>query len=1587
MAGPLTPVTSTLINANTSSTGHRTLKELDDTAALKNSSVPHFRNLAQNLRNGSEIRIPGVTTDAEDVAGLQGRIRLQRTQSIKTGSRNWMDNQRKNIQAYEYLCHIGEAKEWLEACIGEPIPPVVQLEERLRDGVILAQLTKVFAPNLVKKIFRAPKLQWLHSNNIHIFFKFLEEVDMPDLFRFEFTDLYDKKNIPKVIYCIHALAFILSSSGLAPEIGDLVGKLEFTEDEIRDTQRGLDAAGINLPNFKTMSRHFEDGSQAAQAPQPEPEQVPRETEDERVDRELGEASGDIVALQAVINGAIARSSLRALMEDMMDSSSQTVTIQSHIRANMARAKLAAKFETLNSDGNSIVNLQSLIRGQTVRSIVDVILKELKQNTPLYVLIQSTIRGNRVRARINSISNQNDRLAFAKNVQSISRKYLVQQRLTAQQKSLNSQSRYVTRFQARARGYLVRKQVDDHDNVLSRHTRSVIDLQSHARKYLYNTKAKTTNRKIEYTESAVTLLQACVRGCLARRKLDQTMVELHSDPNTTQLEKLQAISRGKMLRRDFYKKGLLLESCHKELDDLKSRIRGSMIRATLMADNLDLVQCEERLPQLQAIIRRFLLKNRIISTIDDLKSALSVIVQLQSEARGSSVRDRINADHEEILQNEEGLIELQSRVRGMLGRFHYYRDLRAIDESEGVSVVPLQSLIRASFVRDWRLRIIGQISKHTDDIIELQSIIRGATVRVDIRTFEEELADEEFDSILRLQCLTRGYLVRKRFNERKNHFEKNMNQIIKIQSFVRAKQQADAYKALTTGKNPPLATVKNFVHLLTDNDLDFEEEVEYEKMRKQVVEEVHQNEQLEQFIDQLDVKIALLVKNKITLDEVIKHQRGAMPKTVITSSDPFDLRSLNKTSRRRLELYQGIFFVLQTQPVYLCNLFVALQTMPRVTEMEIKTVEGVVMILYEYAQRKREEFFFLKLLSKSMTESAQSYESPAEYVKSHNMWARLFTNYVRGAEERQFLNELLSPIVESVVSEEDFDLESDPLTIYHASINNEEMRTGMKSSREHNVVVDVAIKDPETRATYIKNLQFLREYALEFLSTLTESVESMPYGIRYFCRTVFELLQKHYTFESEDRLLSVVANVLYHRYMNGAIVAPDMFGIYAVPLNQLQKKNLSQIARIITQIASGRLFNEDNVFLQPLNLNLTTYITQMRDTIRQIIDIPDPEVHFDMDEYDDLTAPQRPTLHMKTSDIHSLHSIITSYIEMIAPELQDPLRAAVKELGPLPSNSNEILNIARLTEVKLDLNPSFISVEDRDAEVNSLFMAAKRCVLYIIRVQSGSNLLEVLIKPVTEDDERKYKAILEEEKASKAEVTYSSANALGDLSLLHYRDLKVIALEKIIELENLGKITRKNHFQDLLNAIANDIRTKRNRRIQRQKELEGAKQTLKHLADKESYLQTKLKSYNDYIEHSMSTLQAKKGKRRNIMPFTKQFFHMRELQKSGRVPKFGSFKYSAAKLLEKGVLIDLSGFSDRQYEKIDFTFSSDQIGVFFVEASQGSITLPGGTVDLTLDELLEKQFNNHQTLKLFDDMATFNTNLLLHLIFKKFYRDG
>lgn len=144
----------------------------------------------------------------EDVTGLPNRMRLSRnhpapkTAATKFTIGLWADVQRHLLQAYEYLCHVGEAQQWIEGCLQEELPfGIVEMDEGLRNGVVLAKLARIWEGEaLVRRIFEVsslkqrvnrvsltlgssqhPKLQYKHSDNINYFFVFVRRQGLPEV--------------------------------------------------------------------------------------------------------------------------------------------------------------------------------------------------------------------------------------------------------------------------------------------------------------------------------------------------------------------------------------------------------------------------------------------------------------------------------------------------------------------------------------------------------------------------------------------------------------------------------------------------------------------------------------------------------------------------------------------------------------------------------------------------------------------------------------------------------------------------------------------------------------------------------------------------------------------------------------------------------------------------------------------------------------------------------------------------------------------------------------------------------------------------------------------------------------------------------------------------------------------------------------------------------------------------------------------------------------------------------------------------------------------------------------------------------------
>lgn len=1126
--------------------------------------------------------------------------------------------------------------------------------------------------------------------------------------------------------------------------------------------------------------------------------------------------------------------------------------------------------------------------------------------------------------------------------------------------------------------------DGLNRLLTACTSDVVQLQAYARGAILRQRILAELRKLEDIEASTLRLQSQARGFLIRKQYYDN-AHTYREINLWTIQ-LQTYARSSMVRRLNSARCENLKAKDEIITRVQTAIRGKMTRTKLRRelDAIRQVSSDGAVSALQAGMRGTLSRKAYKSLQHILTKQEKNMVACQTLARGCLARTRCRQTRADLGSNEAIVVHLQSASRACLAR-RRFKHLQSCLIKLSQNHSSLQAIARGYLMRS-KLRAFRTVLElETDCVIDLQALCRFLLVRMEYNGKLIALAEDEW-SIVQLQAASRGALKRRTFRANLQHYKHNMARVVKVQSFIRARQQGAAYKSLTIGRDPPVSTIKNFVHLLNDSNFDFEEEVAMEQVRKQIVQSVRQNEAAEEHIEQMDIKIALLVKQAIKIDEVIQHQRKMDKGLALVASDsnPFDLKAMNKQARRQLEHYQKFFYILQTQPVYLARLFNRLQ-ISGLPEKQTKSLETFVMVLYGYAQKKREEYYLVKLIRSSIIKEISRCQGISQFIQQSHFWSKLLSNYTKGVKESRCLRDLLSPFLNKILGDDFLDLESDPLLIYQGITNDEELRTGRESRRPRDVTQEYAIQDPDTRVMFIKHLRDLRDLTESFINLIENSPAKIPFGVRYIARESYRAMAERLNDETPENLNLLVGHLVYSRYLNSALIAPDQCGIVEGNIGPLHRRNLAEVAKMLSQISAGRLF-EDGSYLQPLNEFIAKSIIRMGAIFQQILEVPDAEDYYNITELDDVIATKKPILYIKAVDILAIHSLVFQEQTHLAPEADDPLHEVLQGLGAPPVRAEDmtIMSISN-SEIALTLDPKAIDVDDPEADERALFMQTKRYLLYIIRVQSGPSLIDILVEPVTEEDEYRWLEILREERASQATATPAAYGATGylDISQMSYPVLKRECLENIVKLERLGWISRENQYQELLNRIADDIRSQNRRRIERQHELRSAQSTLNELTNKRRYLDGQLKSYNDYIEQAMMSLQSKKGKKKSILPFTKQYFHMRDLQKSGKVPKFGSKKYSASKLYDKGILVSI--LNERPpFDKIDLAISSDRIGAFSIESSYAGTPVPGAQATLLLDELLQAQYSKIDTIDIFDAQIKLRVSPLLNLLFKNFF---
>uniref|UniRef100_A0A9L0S882 IQ motif containing GTPase activating protein 3 n=1 Tax=Equus caballus TaxID=9796 RepID=A0A9L0S882_HORSE len=1540
-----------------------------------------------------------------------------------------MDEQRRQNVAYQYLCRLEEAKRWMEACLKEELPSPVELEESLRNGVLLAKLGHCFAPSVVplKKIYdveqlryQATGLHFRHTDNINFWLSAIAHIGLPSTFFPETTDIYDKKNMPRVVYCIHALSLFLFRLGLAPQIHDLYGKVKFTAEELSNMASELAKYGLQLPAFSKIGGILanelsvdeaavhaavlaineavergvvEDTLAALQNPSAllenlrEPlaaiyqellAQAKMEKAANARNRDDGESQDiyDRYLTQAEIQGnvnhvnvhgalevvddALERQSPEALLEALRDpalalrgvrrdfadwyldqlSSDREQKAQElglvellekeEVQAGVAAANMKGDQEQAMLQAVQRIN-RAIQRGVAADTVKELMCPEA-QLPPVYPFASAVYQQELAVLQRQQQGELGQEELFVA-VEMLSAVVLINQALEARDASgfwsnlVNPATGLAEVEGENAQRYfdaLVKlRQVCGVDGTFL----SWNDLQATVSQVNAQVQEETDqvlalsliNEALdqgspEKTLSALLLpaaglddvsLPVAPRYHLLLVAAKRQKAQVTGDPGAVLwLEEIrQEVVRANQDTNTAQRMALGVAAINQAIKEGKAAQTERVLRNPTVALRGVVPDCATGYQRVleSAMAKKPRPGDAAYWVQHDMKDGTTYYFHLQT-FQGTWERPpgcRLNTSH---LTREE----IQSAVTKVTTA----HDHQQLWKANVGFVIQLQARLRGFLVRQKFAEHSHFLRTWLPAVIKIQAHWRGYRQR---KLYLERLQyfKANVDAIIKIQAWARMWAAQRRYQRRLDYFQKNVNSVVKIQAFFRARKAQDDYRMLVHVRHPPLSVVRRFAHLLNQSQQDFLAEADLLKLQEEVVRKIRSNQQLEQDLNLMDIKIGLLVKNRITLQEVVSHCKKLTKKNKEQLSDMMvldkqkGLKSLSKEKRQKLEAYQHLFYLLQTQPIYLAKLIFQ---MPQ--NKTTKFMESVIFSLYNYASNRREAYLLLQLFKTALQEEIKSkVEQPQDMVTGNPTVVRLVVRFYRNGRGQSALQEILGKVIQDVLEDKTLSVHTDPVHIYKSWINQTEAQTGQRSHLPYDVTPEQALSHPEVQRRLDISLRNLLTMTDKFLVAIISSVDQIPYGMRYVAKVLKTTLAEKFPDATENEVYKVVGNLLYYRFLNPAVVAPDAFDIVAMAaggaLAPPQRHALGAVAQLLQHAAAGKAFSGESQHLRVLNDYLEETHLKFRRFICRACQVPEPEERFSVDEYSDMVAVAKPMVYITVGELINTHRLLLEHQDWIAPDHRDPLHELLEDLGELPTVRDLIgeniaadgnTDLSKL-EVSLTLTNKFEGLETDadDASARSLLLSTKQMLADIMQFHPGDSLKEILSLSASREQ---------------------------------------------------------------------DIRNQHRHRQRRKAELVKLQTTFQGLSAKTTFYEEQGDYYSQYIRACLG----------HLAPSSKS---------SGKGKKQPSLHYTAAQLLEKGVLVEIEDLPTSHFRNVIFDITpGDEAGKFEVNAKFLGVDME--RFQLHYQDLLQLQYEGVAVMKLFNK-AKVNVNLLIFLLNKKFLR--
>ncbi|KAL9126410.1 MAG: hypothetical protein Q9217_004538 [Psora testacea] len=721
----------------------------------------------------------------------------------------------------------------------------------------------------------------------------------------------------------------------------------------------------------------------------------------------------------------------------------------------------------------------------------------------------------------------------------------------------------------------------------------------------------------------------------------------------------------------------------------------------------------------------------------------------------------------------------------------------------------------------------------------------------------------------------------------------------------------------------------------DNDLEIEDDLARAQKaqrdyKAKISSQSKKNFVLEKDVRYLDSRIALLIQNRMALEEqneVASHLE-----------DGADLQEGFFPNDEKTQKYGNLFFLLQTEPRHIAHLC-RLVTMTEIDAL----LQTVMFTIYGNQYESREEHLLLSMFQSVLTYQFDNTADYSSLLRANTPVSRMMTTYTRRGPGQSYLKVVLQDTINSLIQQQDANLEINPLKVYQQMVEQIEQDTG--SIPDHlpkGVTAEQAAENSAVQAIIAPRVTALMDLANVFLDTIIRGIEETPYGIRWICKQIRSLSKRKYPDANDQTVCTLIGGFFFLRFINPAIVTPRSYMLIDSQPAEHPKRTLTYIAKLLQNLA-----NKPSYSKEPYMIKLQPFIEQNKERVNKFMlglcEVSDFYESLEMDNYVALSKKDLE-LSITLNEVYATHALLEKYSGALAKNESNHLNVLLQELGSAPSQlarkENRAINLPLFSKWEHAIDDFTAALDITQEEV--YFMEAKATFVQILR--SFPPTSSVHRRPLRLDR------------------VAESAGTLRNDTVMVKKGIR--SMELLSQLQELGVIDRSDGFSLLREEVESELAhlgSLKEKVLEETKKLEEVYRTIR---DHNHYLVTQLETYKSYLHNVRSQSEGRSGGGKQ------------------KVQVLGPYKFTHLQLEREGV-IQKSNVPDNRRANIYFNFTSPLPGTFVISLHYKGRNRGLLELDLKLDDLLEMQKDNQEALDL--EYVQFNVPKVLALLNKRFAR--